>query len=448
MILNLQFFVNYLYPLLLLGIFAWVLSRQFISNKIGLKTFILPFLFLIHVICGIVLSSIYTYYYPNRNLADTFKYFDDSKHLFDLFFNDNSVFWKVFLGLDELGEDVVRELSFTNNWFPNSRRTFFNDNRTVIRLNTLLRFISLGNYYIHLLFFILIGFIGKIFIYHTLKKYLPISNYLFWLFAVFLIPSVVFWTSGVLKEGPLFLLLGLIIYYLDKVYCSVKKASNYLILFALIYLMVFIKFYVVLFMLPAIMWIVQLRLTNINRWKLLIVNILGYLIIIQLWHWIHPRWSLLTILHAKKIDFEGLAKIEAANSYIKTYVLDKSLWSFILNIPQGLFHALFQPLFWKCNTFFMWIAFFENSILLIFVAILFFYRQSKSHSHQAIFALFYALCFLIITGIITPIAGSLVRYKIPALSFFLFYFIQRFDFNKISKAKQIQIQKLSKLFFV
>jgi hypothetical protein len=440
--------VYFFYPIFFFLFLVACFSNGWLSKKIGVNRFVLPLFFLVHVLCGIGLSSIYTYYYPNRNLADTFKYFDDSKYLFSLFYNNNTIFWKVFLGLEEIGEDVVKELSFTNNWFPNSRRTFFNDNRTVIRINTLLRFISLGNYYIHLLFFIVMGFVGKIFIYSTFKKYLPSTHHLLWLFSVFLIPSVVFWTSGVLKEGPLFLLLGLIVYYLDKVYCSPKKTYNYLILLLLTYLMVFIKFYVVLFMIPAFLWIIQLKTTQITRWKLLIFNILFYLIIIQLWHWIHPRWSLLTILHAKKIDFEGLAQLEAANSYIKTYALHKNIGSFILNLPQGLFHALFQPLFWNCNTIFMWIAFFENTTIVIFVLFLVLHSSKNQNIHQSIFALFYALCFLIITGMITPIAGSLVRYKIPALSFFLFYFIQRFDFNKISNAKQILIQKLSKLFFV
>ena len=118
-------------------------------------------------------------------------------------------------------------------------------------------------------------------------------------------------------------------------------------------------------------------------WKLLIFNAIFYILIIQIWHWIHPQWSLLTILHAKKIDFEGLAQLEAANSYIQTYALDKNIGSFILNIPQGLFHAIFQPLFWKCNTIFMWIAFIENTILLIFVLFLLFYSKQKQNTSGA-----------------------------------------------------------------
>ena len=96
----------------------------------------------------------------------------------------------------------------------------------------------------------------------------------------------------------------------------------------------------------------------------------------------------------------------------------------------------------------MWIAFIENTILLIFVLFLLFYSKQKQNTSHGIFALSYALCFLIITGMITPIAGSLVRYKIPALSFLLFYCIQKFDFNKISSQQQNLIQKFSKLFFV
>jgi hypothetical protein len=71
--------------------------------------------------------------------------------------------------------------------------------------------------------------------------------------ACFLLPSVVFWTSTVLKEGVLFLGIGLMLYHCQ---CGLRRyytLKNMLGLVLGATMLIFIKFYVFIAMLPALL---------------------------------------------------------------------------------------------------------------------------------------------------------------------------------------------------
>ena len=58
---------------------------------------------------------------------------------------------------------------------------------------------------------------------------------------------------------------------------------------------------------------------------------------------------------AKK-DFQGLAESMDAKSLINTYNLEDNALSFLINIPQGLFNALFRPFIWESYSPFILIS--------------------------------------------------------------------------------------------
>ena len=57
------------------------------------------------------------------------------------------------------------------------------------------------------------------------------------------------------------------------------------------------------------------------------------------------------------------------------------------------------------------------------------------------FFIMYALIFMTIIGMVTPIIGSLVRYKIPALPLFLMFFLLFLDVDKL-KEKLTVLKKI------
>lgn len=60
----------------------------------------LSLVFIFKIISGITLWAIYTFYYTDRATADIFKYFDDSKIMYDAAFNKPLDFFKMITGIN------------------------------------------------------------------------------------------------------------------------------------------------------------------------------------------------------------------------------------------------------------------------------------------------------------------------------------------------------------
>ena len=83
------------------------------------------------------LYAIYTYYYTDRASADMFKYFDDASTLFNSTKGNISLRWQLILGIGERTPHLDEILTKTQFW-DTATPLFFNDNRTMIRLNLIL----------------------------------------------------------------------------------------------------------------------------------------------------------------------------------------------------------------------------------------------------------------------------------------------------------------------
>lgn len=426
--------------ILLISAIALSWPNNWFSRYFGLQRKTLLLLFASKLVVGLLLSWVYAEYYTDRSMADTYKYFDDAGCFFQVFQNSPYDFIKILFGSEEISEASRQFVSKTHNWYPVSRRTFYNDNRTIIRLNAIFSLFTGHSYLGNLLLFNWLAFVGQLFLFRTGRKYLP-NRSVEWLMVCFLIPSVIFWSSSILKEAPLLLALGLLMHQFHQIKSHLANWTNYTFILLLVASLVYIKFYALIFMIPAILVYLQLHYIRTSRVKIFAFNVFGLMALAQIWHWIHPRWSIFTILKWKKNDFVGLARVMDANSFLKTYALEDNLWSFLLNIPQGLVNSLLRPFPWEITNAFSAIASLEN--ILIVAAFVVLICRKKSWDNLSIATFIYAISFLTIIGMITPIAGSLVRYKIPVLPFLFFSGLTSLqplgNFNRLRKIK-VKIQ--------
>lgn len=102
--------------------------------------------FLLKILAGIILTLIYTHYYPTRNTADIFKYFDDSKVMYDAAFTNFTDFIKMLSGIGNdhtyFNEHYYNKMNW---WYRQSAGNLYNDSHIIIRFNTLVRFFPLVN---------------------------------------------------------------------------------------------------------------------------------------------------------------------------------------------------------------------------------------------------------------------------------------------------------------
>ena len=214
-------------------------------------------IFIIKIFVGISLNIFYTKYYQNRKTADIYKYFNDSKFIHKSLITNPLGFFQLITGINDDDPQLQTFTDSTLNWkyqtsefsnLTNSSRVTFSNNRTITKFNAVLRIFSFGNINIHVLFMAFISLIGCILIFKAYYSFIPLNNLSFYIPIIFLTPTILIWSSGLLKEGLIIFGFGLFVYSLFKFSNNYFK---YLLLIFIALLIIFItKYYLVFIMIP------------------------------------------------------------------------------------------------------------------------------------------------------------------------------------------------------
>jgi hypothetical protein len=272
------------------------------------------------------------------------------------------------------------------------------------------------------------------------------------LFVVFLLPSVLFWGSGVLKEGLIFFALGLLIYYTNKLFSL--KAICICIVSGL--LLAFSKFYVWLAICPSLLFIIW---TNRNNSKVFLKFIITFSAISIIGLYIDHFTSIqnpLVTLSQKQLEFNQLATgnlqdayyktIPTAGSIIKIAPLEPTISSFIKNSPQAFINTLLRPYIWELRSPMMLMAGLENIfiVLIIIICLVFIKPLKEIKWKYVLFCISFVMIQFLIIGETTPVLGAIARYKVPTIPFLLITFMILLDKKKLLKSlpflKKVLIQ--------
>ena len=254
-------------------------------------------LFALKIVFGLIVYYVYMYHYAP---TDSYLYFEGSKNVFDQFLGNS--FGEV-LGWNSSFDDV-----------------FYNNSRIIIYINFFIQFISLNNVFVHILFFCFFSFIGLTALYKAFYKYFPTKKNIL-IIGLYLIPSVLFWTSGIYKETIALSCLGLIVYLSD--FGLIKSATIKMLVFLtlLLALLFFVKIYifVALFPLLLINWLV----TKMNDAKYFLYYSLIFVSFILIVHLISKTsnrlnvYQLIVDKQAKAIsEAKGGIFLESRNYFI------------------------------------------------------------------------------------------------------------------------------------
>lgn len=420
------------------SLFIFLIHKLSFFKVSGLSSRTLSLVFILKILFGLLLWLIYTYYYPNRATADIYKYFDDSKILFDALKTKPVHYFKMLSGIGNNTSEFDLYYSQMHYWARSNSLGTYNDGHTVIRFNAFIRLFSLGYYTVHTVFICFVSLIGFTAIYKAFVPFLENKKRELF-FAVFLLPSVLFWGSGVLKEGLLFCTLGLFIYFSQRQWTW----KNGLICLAAAVLMAVSKFYVWLAIFPGFLFLQLIKRTG--EQKLFLKFSLVILCVALLASNIDRFTSFqnpFVTLAQKQIEFKALAEgnnqdanyqpIPAAGSRILIPELQPTLLSFLKNAPLALYTVFLRPFPWEIHSFMMALAALENLLIIVIILICLLYRQSfkQIQWEYVLFCLSFVINQFLIIGETTPVLGAIARYKVPALPFLLIAFLLMLDKKK------------------
>lgn len=278
------------------------------------------------------------------------------------------------------------------------------------------------------------SFIGLWKLYEVFIKHFPELQKGFAI-AIFFVPSVFFWGSGILKDTYSLSSIGFYTYAFYNFLILKDRRFKYLILLLLSSIMIiFIKPYIFFALAPgSIIWNYFYKLKKIHNPVLrtlslpLILLFAGGVVIGSL-HFFGQylgEYSLDNVLvKAVKTQQDLIRDQYGANSY-NIGEFAPTLGGITSKIPAAINMALFRPYIWDARNPVMLISGLENLFMLVFSLYIIFKVKTtvliKSlFGHPLlIFSFLFALFFAFSVGLTTANYGALVRLKIPCIPFYL-----------------------------
>lgn len=357
--------------------------------------------------------------------GDIFEYYKDSGIIFSAI-KENLMYYL------QLTFGISGTLPEPNHLMPYiDKMSFWYDRSTylLVRINAVIRLFSFGSFTVHVLVFTFFSFMGVIGLFHFFKKYFKEETT--WLYLIlFLVPSEIFWYSGLHKEAPIIFSLGISMYCINKIFYEKEKRVLFGILLLLSLVIIMLSRTYVFLALFASLIPYLLSVRNMKHTLKIYTSSFVILLII----FVAFINSIDSLNFYEELKIRQLHFINSpGNTSFEIPLVGNNFLSLIKNIPNSILNIAIRPLPTDCvkSNFWCFLAMIETYF---FFALLIF-SLSKinwkyfSQNNIALFCLSFTLFTCIVIGLIVNNAGAMVRYKSVVLPFFLMglYFLTRKD---------------------
>ena len=404
-------------------VLAYLVRNRFTNSQT--RKYFIPAL-LVRFFGAIMLGVIYQYYYAG---GDTFNYWTHGSEWIWEAFKDDSM-KGLHLLLENGGKRVISTFEYSQYiWYyrdPSSYR--------IVKLAALFDLLTLHTYTATALFFAVFSFSGAWAMFIGIQgKYQRSTTWL--AIGILFFPSVIFWGSGILKDTITLSALGWLTYALIRIIDN-KRLNLPLLCIVLVssWLLYSIKAYILICFFPMVLlWVFWRNIIGIRRIavKLLLVpflisffGVLAYLSV-----------NVISSTN-EKYSIDSIAKRAAITSYDIRYgwgarisgeggydlgKLDGTWSSMIALLPQAINVSLYRPYLWEVKNPLMLFSALEALIVLALTVRLFTKKNRRSLLKDPflVFCLFFALLFAFAVGVSTYNFGTLIRYKIPMMPFYI-----------------------------
>jgi hypothetical protein len=371
-----------------------LLKFPFIRNS-GIRPVFVVIFFALHVFTGLLHNWIAWRYFPGH--GDIWQFYEMS-----------------FLYRTRLLTDFSQFMA------DNSTLTYITHNG-IIGIHMLLNILSRDNMTINTLLFSLPIFLGNMALFRVFRG--RFSGAPAAALTVVILPSTLFWTACIHREGVLYMLLGLLVYAFDQWLIAPRQHRRSLV-YCVLYmtLILYFRFYIILSLLPALfVWLLAERPSLTRR---LLPPVLAVLLLAIALNFVFPTLSgrFARAITARQLDFSQLE----GNSRLPLPLMTGTWASIFKVLPAGLRNGFFEPLPGSGGKA-LYLAFAAELILIwtsLFISLI--WRRARPAGVQfprpgrqpfISFCLIFSLSGMLIVGAMVPFAGAIVRYRSVFLPF-------------------------------
>ena len=436
------FLNDYLLAPVFIFILLYLVKRRIRNKPSAIKSKYLLKAFWFKVFCTILFAAVYQYYYRG---GDTNTFFLNIQHVHNLFYENPEMFFKVvFSPTPDLFE--FRKYLGDSTYIYSDTSMY-----TIIRIGAILSFPLFKTYILIALVFSMFCLYGcwKIFeLFHRLYPHLEKELALSCLF----LPSVGFWSSGILKDPICLGALGALTYHTYRLFFDKKKLIlRVVVIFFCVWLIKSIKVYILLSFLPAYSFWLFFHIKEKIKGGFMrhlmspvlfaISSVIGVYVLIKIAQYSH-RYALDNLIRTAKDTQNWIyysSQLQGGSGYTLGNI-EYSTMGLLKVAPKAINVTLFRPYIWEAKKLILIPAALEGLISL-FLTIRLLYKAGFIRFTKLIltnpevqFCLIFSLIFAFSVGFTSYNFGSLVRYKIPLMPF---YFIALFILADREKEEDI-----------
>lgn len=387
--------VVFIFYLLLLSFIITIIP---FFKKCGVNKWILIALFVIKVSAGVAYGLFYTL--PKYNIgSDTWRFYRLSVP---------ETRWLLTSPISFIKDLFYYGYATPGNLFR-GENTYWNDLKSnlPIKIMALFNVLTGSRYYVDVIFFNFLFLFGLVAIAKVLFSIFPDRKFRI-LLGVFLLPSTLFWCSGIHKDGLILSAIGVATYCFWKLLKQAKSVKYYLLIL-LSFLVIFsLRSYILFTLLPALLcWLLS---EKYGKQKLFIFfsgyvfGLIVFFVVPSFFPSINPP----LFLSIKRQEFLQLS----AGSQVSGSVLSPTLSGFISFLPEAIDMAFFRPHITEIKNFFYVPAIIENFFLIVLIILCILRRRRQINIPATLLYLFaFAISVLLICGYTVPFTGAIVRYR-------------------------------------
>ncbi len=270
--------------------------------------------------------------------------------------------------------------------------------------------------------------------------------------AVLFFPSLLFWGSGVMKDTYTFASAGWLVYNIYMVFFKKQsRVKNILLALFNIWIIISIKPYIFVALFPGIVvWALFERVKNIKNKVLAglimpLMIVFGFGITMVVFSTLSSSMGTYgnidaSIKKAQIVQEDLLREEQYGSNNYNIGKIDGTITGMIKVAPMAIIAGMYRPFLWEARNPVMLISGLENTFLLILTLYLLFklkvirFFQYIFSDPILLFSILFTVFFMFAVGMASANFGALVRYRIPALPFFVAsVFIMLDKYNRFRK---------------
>ncbi len=371
-----------------------------------LKRFFFPAL-VFRIGCGIALGLVYLHVY---SVGDTFEYFEQGSRIAAM-----------------TGESFGRYIQFL--W---SGEELYNDGVEVApralflsKITSVVVLLTGYNYWITTVYFSFVSFLAS----WALVREISACRDRYALPAVFaflFFPSAVFWSSGLIKESIAMSCLFFVVTVSIRLWrASRVKTWQWILLVPALWMLWGLKYYYLAVLLPVIFTeLVMQRLIRPRLKVRLIFDVVIWLAVFMvpavIASLVHPNFYPERFLDVVVSNYEVFESISDPNDMIHYPDLAPDAPSIIKYAPKAVLSGLYRPFLWEADGSLQIVSALENA-LLILLTVGFVVHVFKTRKVGPLFfpVLVYSILLITFLALSAPNFGTLSRYRVGMLPFFV-----------------------------